>query len=51
MRAFIAEKSTIEADEIAIRQLVALNEYPLRRQRPLRVSDVKEMLLQMRDHA
>jgi hypothetical protein len=51
MRAFFAEKSTIKADEIAIRQLVVLNEYLGRRQKPLRVTDVKEMFLQMRDQS
>jgi hypothetical protein len=49
MRAFFAEKSTIKADEIAIRQLLVLNEYLGRRERPLRVTDIKEMFRQMRD--
>jgi hypothetical protein len=49
MHAFFAENSTIKADEIAIRQLIALNEYLCGRQKPLRVTDVKEMFLQMRD--
>jgi hypothetical protein len=50
MRAFHAEKSPIKRDEIAIRQLVILNVYLGRRERPLRVIDVKEMFLQLRDH-
>jgi hypothetical protein len=49
MRAFFAEKSPIKRDEIAIRQLVVLNEYLGRRAQPLRVIDVKKMFLQMRD--
>ena len=49
LRAFFAEKNTIKRDEIAIRQLVALNEYLGRREKPLRVSDVREMFWQMRD--
>jgi len=48
MKAFFAVKNQIKADEIAIHQLVALNEYLGRREKPLRVSDVKEMFLQMR---
>jgi hypothetical protein len=51
MRAFFAEESHIKRDEIAIRQLVALNEDLGKRQRPLRVTDVKEMFLQMKDQA
>ena len=51
MKAFFAEESQIKRDEIATRQLVSLNEYLGRRQRPLRVIDVKEMFRQMRDHA
>jgi hypothetical protein len=50
MRAFFAEKNQIKADEIAIRQLVELNEYLGRREKSLRFSDVREMFLQMRDH-
>jgi hypothetical protein len=37
MKAFFAERNQIKADEIAIRQLVALNEYLGRRDKPLRV--------------
>jgi hypothetical protein len=51
MKAFFAEPNAIKRDEIAIRQLVALNEYLGRRERPLRIPDVKEMFLQMRDDA
>ena len=52
MRAFFAVGGTgVKADEIAIRQLLILNEYLGRRERPLQVIDVKEMFLQMRDQA
>jgi hypothetical protein len=44
MSAFFAEPNAIKRDEIAIRQLVGLNEYLGRRQQPLRVSDVKEVV-------
>jgi hypothetical protein len=49
MRAFHAEKSPIKRDGIAMRQLVILNEYLGRRERPLRVIDVKEMFEELRD--
>jgi hypothetical protein len=52
MKAFFAAGGTgVKADEIAIRQLVALNEYLGKRHRALRVTDVKEMFVQMRDEA
>jgi hypothetical protein len=51
MHAFFAEESRLKRDEIAIRQLLGLNEYLGRRQKPLRVTDVKEMFVQMRDQA
>jgi hypothetical protein len=35
----------------SLRQLTILNEYLGRRERPLRVIDVKEMFVQMRDEA
>jgi hypothetical protein len=49
MNAYFAETNLIKRDEIAIRQLVALNEYLGRRERPLRVTDVTAMFLQMRE--
>jgi hypothetical protein len=49
MHAFFAERNQIKADEIAIRLLVALNEYLGRREKPPRVTDVKEMFLQISD--
>jgi hypothetical protein len=48
MRAFFAEKNTIKADGIAARQLHALKQHYAGK---LRLSDVKEMFLQMRDHS
>ena len=48
MRAFFAEKNTIKADGIAARQLHALGQHYAGK---LRLSDVKEMFLQMRDQA
>jgi hypothetical protein len=49
MRAFFAERDTNKRDEIASRQLQALNEY--RGPRKLRLADIKQMFLQMRDQA
>jgi hypothetical protein len=49
MRAFFATPNTIKQDEIAARQLQALNEY--RGPRKLRLADIKQMFLQMRDQA
>ena len=46
MRAFFAEKDKIKADEIAGHQLYTLKQYYPGK---LRLSDVKEMFLQMRD--
>jgi hypothetical protein len=47
MRAFFAAANTIKQDEIAARQLQALNKHRRPRDKPLRLADVK----QMRDHA
>ena len=44
----IAEKNEVKADEIAARQLHALRQH---HNGKLRLTDVKEMFLQMRDHA
>jgi hypothetical protein len=38
-------------DEIVARQLSALNEYRGRQEKPLRLSDIKEMFEAMRDEA
>jgi hypothetical protein len=48
MRAYFAESNTIKADGIAARQLHALREHQGPRERKLRLTDVKEMFLQMR---
>jgi hypothetical protein len=47
MRAFFAEKNAIKRDEIAARQLHALKQ---RYTGKLRLFDVKEMFLEMREH-
>jgi hypothetical protein len=48
MKAYFAEENRYKQDEIAARQLSALNEYRGRQDRPLRLSDVKEMFRQMK---
>ena len=50
LRAFYAEPNSIKKDEIAARQLRALRDYQGPRERKLRLSDVKDMFEQMRDH-
>jgi hypothetical protein len=49
MRAYMAEPNQIKRDEIAIRQLYALSPYC--RSKKLRLFEVKEMFMQMRDYA
>jgi hypothetical protein len=49
LRAFFAEKNIIKADGIAARQLQVLREYQGPREKKLKLTDVKEMFLQMRD--
>jgi len=51
MRAFFATPNTLKQDEIAARQLQALNEFRRPRDKPLRLADVKRMFLEMKDHA
>jgi hypothetical protein len=51
MRAFFAEKNAIKRDEIAARQLHVLRAYNPPRAKKLHLSDVREMFLQMKDHA
>jgi hypothetical protein len=48
MRAFLAERNAIKRDEIAARQLHALKQHYTGK---LWLFDVKEMFLQMKDHA
>jgi hypothetical protein len=49
MRAFLATPNTLKQDEIAARQLQALNEHRRPRDKKLRLADVKRMFVQMRD--
>jgi hypothetical protein len=49
MRAFLAEKNAIKRDEIAARQLHVLRGYNPPRPKKLRLSDVREMFLPMKD--
>ena len=50
MRAFLAESNDTKRDEIAARQLDVLEKFRLPQERDLRLSDVREMFLQMSDH-
>jgi hypothetical protein len=50
LRAFFAEDSQIKRDEIAARQMSALRKYQGPREKPVRIPDIREMFLQMRDH-
>jgi hypothetical protein len=49
MKAFFAEENRYKQDEIALRQLHALKEHQGPREKPLRLSDVKSLFIQMRD--
>jgi hypothetical protein len=49
MRAFFKAESQLKQDEIASRQLHALWAFQRPREKKLRLADVKEMFLQMRD--
>ena len=51
MRAFFAEPDPIKRDEIAARQLRALRLYSPRTMRKLRLSDVHQMFIEMKDHS
>jgi hypothetical protein len=51
MRAFFAAPNTLNQDEIAAHQLQVLNEFRRPRDKKLRLADVKEMFLQMKDAA
>src|SRR3984957_21286181 len=48
MRAYFAEENPIKRDGIAVRQLRALREHQGPRDKKLRLSDVKEMFLEMK---
>jgi lipase chaperone LimK len=47
MRAFFAEENRYKQDEIALRQLRSLREHQGPRDKKLRLSNVKEMFLEM----
>jgi hypothetical protein len=51
MRAFFKAKNQLKQDEIASRQLHALWAFQSPRDKKLRLADVKEIFLQMKDHA
>jgi len=51
MRAFFKAKNQLKQDEIAARQLHALWAFQSRRDKKLRLADVKEMFWQMKNHA
>jgi hypothetical protein len=48
MRAFFAEEDATRRDAIAVRQLHALKEHHGPREKPLRLSDVKQMFHEMK---
>ena len=48
---FFAEENPIKRNEIAGRQMSVLRRYQGPRGKPLRIPDIKEMFLQMRDQA
>jgi hypothetical protein len=50
MQVYFAEEDRLKRDEIALRQLHALREHQSPREKTLRLSDVKAMFLQMRNH-
>jgi hypothetical protein len=49
MVAFFAETDPIKRDAIAAEQMTVLQQYQGPREKPLRVTDVREMFMQMRD--
>jgi hypothetical protein len=51
MKTYFAEEDGHKRDAIAVRQLHALKEHQGPREKPLRLSDVKEMFQQMKDEA
>jgi hypothetical protein len=51
VRAFFAEEDKHRQDEIAARQLSALNEHRGRQEKPLRLSDIKMMFEALKDQA
>jgi hypothetical protein len=51
MRAFFKAKNQLQEDEIASRQLHAHWAFQRPREKKLRLADVKETFLQMKDHS
>jgi hypothetical protein len=51
MRAFFKAKDQLKQDEIASRQLHALLAFQRPREKRLRLADVKQMFLELKDHA
>jgi len=51
MRAFFAEPDVLKRNEIAARQLHVLENFRLPQERDLRLSDVKQMFTEAKDHA
>ena len=51
MRAFFNAETQLEQDEIASRQLHALQAFQGPRDKKLRLADVKQMFLEMKDQA
>ena len=51
MRAFFKAKDQLSQDEIGSHQLDALVAFQRPREKKLRLADVKEMFVQMKDHA
>ena len=51
LHAFHAQRDPIKAGAIAARQLETLRQYQGSREKKLRLSNVKAMFLQMKDHA
>ena len=49
MTTYFVECSPMKRDEIALRQLIALKDYQGKREKPLRLSDVKRMFLHFRN--
>jgi hypothetical protein len=50
MRALFGAKDSIKKDEIAARQIHVLRQYQGKRERPIKLHEVREMFLQMKDH-
>jgi hypothetical protein len=51
MRAFFKARTQLEQDEIASRQLHALQAFQRPRDKKLRLADVKQMFLELKDQA